>query len=330
VHLVGSVGLDNAQTVFATAGKLLGSCLKRVPDGEPGGRRLWITWQWPLLRANPLLEVDPDGGPTGVGVQQLRIVQGVKRELGYAREARASYQDFLRARERGELAAGARFQVSLPTPFAIVNAFIARRDVAVVLPVYEKAMIGEVAAMCAEIPHRDLAIQWDVCIEMVIWDGRWHVQPFPGMEQVFVEMFSRLSSPVPTDVELGFHLCYGDLDAKHFIEPVDATKMTELANLIVRSVKRPIAFIHMPVPIDRDDDAFFAPLKQLRLGEGTELFLGLVHAKDGVAGTNRRIATAKRHVQRFGIATECGMARARTPAVVEELLKVHAAAAASN
>ena len=335
VHLVGSVGLVSAQTVFATAGKLLGSCLKRVPDGEPGGRRQWITWQWPLLRANPFLEVDPTSGSTGVGVQQLRIGEGVKPEdvhfgeLGYAREARASYQDFTRARERGDIVPTARFQVSLPTPFAIINAFIAQPDAPRVLPAYEQAMLGEIAALCAEIPHRDLAIQWDVCIEMVMWDGRWRVKPFPGMEQMFADMFARLSAPVPDDVELGFHLCYGDLDAKHFIEPLDAGKMTELANLIARSVKRPIAFIHMPVPIARDDDAFFEPLKDLRLPQGTELYLGLVH-RDGVAGTNKRIATAKRHVPSFGIATECGMARARTPGVVEDLLRTHAAAAAAH
>ena len=33
-------------------------------------------------------------------------------------------------------------------------------------------MIAEVAALCRHIPHRDLAIQWDVCNEMVIWDGQ--------------------------------------------------------------------------------------------------------------------------------------------------------------
>ena len=40
VHLVGSVGLDTTEEVFGVAGRLLGPYLKRVPDGEPGGRRL--------------------------------------------------------------------------------------------------------------------------------------------------------------------------------------------------------------------------------------------------------------------------------------------------
>ncbi|MFZ1923003.1 MAG: hypothetical protein WAU57_15340, partial [Xanthobacteraceae bacterium] len=61
VHLVGSIGLDTVDEVFATVGKLLGPHLRRIPDGEVGGRRLWISWQYPLLRASPLLRPDPSG-----------------------------------------------------------------------------------------------------------------------------------------------------------------------------------------------------------------------------------------------------------------------------
>ena len=53
VHLVGSIGLDNVPEIFGTLGKGLGRRLKRVPDGEVGGRRLWVSWQYPLFRANP-------------------------------------------------------------------------------------------------------------------------------------------------------------------------------------------------------------------------------------------------------------------------------------
>src|SRR5437764_13980422 len=49
--------------------------------------------------------------------------------------------------------------------------------------------------------------------------------------------------------------------------------MVELANLIAQYVRRPMAYMHMPVPIDRDDDAFYAPLQGLKLPPGTELYL---------------------------------------------------------
>jgi hypothetical protein len=192
-------------------------------------------------------------------------------------------------------------------------------------------MLREVERICAAIPHNDLAIQWDVCIEMVAWDGRAaNAQQFPGMEQVFGEIFSRLGGAVPADVELGFHLCYGDLDAKHFVQPEDATKMVELANLIARSVPRTVNWMHMPVPMDRTDDAFYAPLTGLKLAPETELYLGLVHAQDGVEGTTRRMAAARKHVSKFGIASECGISRGRDRNLALDFIKTYAGAAATQ
>ena len=103
-----------------------------------------------------------------------------------------------------------------------------------------------------------------------------------------IERMQRLCAAVPDDVELGLHLCYGDFGAKHFVEPKDAAKMVEFANALAKSIPHKLAYIHMPVPIERSDDAFHRPFRDLKLGEGTELFLGLVHAKDGVEGTRAR------------------------------------------
>jgi hypothetical protein len=90
-----------------------------MPDGEPGGRWLWTQWQVPVLRATPCFRrVNPELGPLP---GPLTLADGVSSddvhfgELGYLREARASYQDFLDARERAEPPAAIRFQVSLPT-----------------------------------------------------------------------------------------------------------------------------------------------------------------------------------------------------------------------
>ena len=60
-----------------------------------------------LLRANAYLQMDTSQGLTQAGMfPKLRLADGVKwedihfGELGYAREARASYQDFLDGRSR--------------------------------------------------------------------------------------------------------------------------------------------------------------------------------------------------------------------------------------
>jgi methionine synthase II (cobalamin-independent) len=333
VHLVGAIGLDTVPETFETVGRILGKRLKRVPDGEPGGRRMWIAWQFPLLRANPFLKaVAPAPGASVINFPLMALADDLKpeqlrfSELGYSREAYASYADFKSAKSVGKLPADVRFQVSLPTPYAVVSAFCVRANHAVIEPAYEKAMMREVATICAAIPHDELTIQWDVCPEMIVWDGRLErvKDAFEDPQTEILSRMKRLSMAVPLDVELGFHLCYGDVDAKHFIEPLDSGKLVEFANALVRSVGRPITYIHMPVPIDRTDEAFFQPLANLKLASGTELYLGCVHAADGVDGARRRIDAARKFVAEFGVATECGMGRCKTPEVVGQLLQIHA------
>jgi hypothetical protein len=336
VHLVGSIGLKTVEEVFQTVGRQLGRRLRRIPDGEPGPRRLWVSFQYPLLRASPFLRPDPSGVLRKTsGFPLLCLAEGVSAdelrfgELGYAREARTSYQDFLAARSRGDIAAGVRFQVCLPTPMSVIYAFCTARDVAAIEPAYEAAMLGEVDALCSHIPHADLCIQWDVCHDMILWDGQEQDQ-FPLVNASRAEIaarFARLCASIPQEVELGFHLCYGDFGGKHYFDPVSARHLVDLANAIAAAVPRPIAYIHMPVPLPRASDDFFAPMREFSLSPDTQLYLGLLHASDGVEGAKQRIALAHEYVRHFGVATECGFARARKPQLVRELLALHAAVA---
>jgi hypothetical protein len=50
-HLVGSVPLPDAETVFRTLSSGLGERLRRLPDGETGPSADWIVWQYPVLSA---------------------------------------------------------------------------------------------------------------------------------------------------------------------------------------------------------------------------------------------------------------------------------------
>jgi hypothetical protein len=333
VHLVGSIGLDTVDEVFRTVGSLLGRRLKRVPDGEVGGRRLWISWQYPLLRASPFLRADPGGAkrPT-TGFPLLCLGEGVAGddvrfgELGYAREARASYLDFQSARARGELPAAARFQVCLPTPLAVTSSFCMPADWEAIERAYERAMLRELDTLCRTIPQADLAVQWDVCNEMVLWDGQAPrtVSPSDFSRDDMLDRLERIAAAVPPAAELGIHLCYGDYGGRHMVEPKDAGKMVEFANAIAKLMVRRLDFLHMPVPANRTDEDFYRPFADLNLSPDTEIYLGLVHA-DGPEAVESRMAVARRYVPGFGIATECGMARARTPNFVRNLLGIHAA-----
>ncbi len=335
VHLVGSIGLDNVDEIFRVVGAKLGQRLKRVPDGEVGSRRLWVSFQYPLLRSSPFLRPDPDGGVRATSkFPLLALAQGVTSdeisfgELGYAREARASYLDLLAAKKRGDFPEHVRLQVCLPTPFGVIYAFAAPKDVLAIEKAYERAMIAEVQALCDAIPHKDLSIQWDFCHEMISLDGQpqdWFPSAGATQPEIMARM-QRICAPVPADVELGIHFCYGDFGAKHFIEPKDAGRMVDVANDMVRSVERRIDYIHFPVPVTRTDRAYFEPFRKLALDQKTEVYLGLVHAADGIDGVIARVATAQEIVPQFGIATECGIARARKPDLVHRILDTYAGA----
>ncbi len=131
---------------------------------------------------------------------------------------------------------------------------------------------------------------------------------------------------MPRDVELGFHLCYGDFGHRHFANPPDATTLVRLANLVA-AFDRPIAWLHVPVPLAWTTPRAFAPLRELAIGEAA-LYLGVVHLADGVAGARERLAAAlgalPDDISRIGIATECGWGRRPVDSVVP-LLALHAA-----
>ncbi|HTN79269.1 MAG TPA: hypothetical protein VMK16_06330, partial [Acidimicrobiales bacterium] len=56
-HLVGSVPLPDAESVFRASAAHLGDRLRRVPDGETGARLDWIVWQLHRFMADPQFEV---------------------------------------------------------------------------------------------------------------------------------------------------------------------------------------------------------------------------------------------------------------------------------
>jgi hypothetical protein len=220
-----------------------------------------------------------------------------------------------------------RFQVCLPSPLAPAAAYSAPESFAAVAPAYEAALLADLDEIAAAVPRDELAVQWDVAVEFSTLDGV-GPPPAPEARRAVLDRLVRIGERVPAGVELGYHLCYGDYGHKHFKEPADTGVLVEVANAVAAGLSRPLTWLHLPVPRDRDDAAYFAPLRGLRLAPATELYLGLVHYTDGVAGTRRRLAAAERVAPRaFGIATECGFGR-RPPETVPALLRIHAAVAA--
>src|SRR5437764_944906 len=140
--LVGSVPLEDSGAVFRAASELLGTHLKRIPDGETGVRKQWVAWQYPLLKS-------------------LSFV--------------------------AELRPGVRHH----------------------------------------------------------W--------LPNAEPELMARLVRIGNAVPDGVELGYHLCYGDSTTRHFKEPEDTALLVRVSNTIAAGLTRSLQWIHLPVPIERDD-----------------------------------------------------------------------------
>src|SRR5438034_2351584 len=199
----GSVGLKNSEEVCRTVGRVLGGRMKRIPDGETGPRTSWVSRLRFVLEGNPSFEDDPqevaaggrithptEGTRTWKGSEvivrgappppRLRLKAGARPQelriggLGYPEAAIASYKVLCALRDRGVVPKHLRFQVSLPTTAAFLNAHVVYEHHALVEAIYRAQLFREVVEICEAIRHEDLAIQWDVSTEMGQWEGVRH------------------------------------------------------------------------------------------------------------------------------------------------------------
>jgi hypothetical protein len=247
-------------------------------------------------------------------------------ETGYADMAIESWQVFERLQQAGDIPANIKFQISIPTPIAPTYNNMVPEDRQKLLPPLTEHLLGEVMKIVSALPNDRIAVQWDVCQEVLAWEGYYDQGPIDVHTET-IAVLCAIGDGVPASVELGYHLCYGSPADEHLVQPRDMGVMVEITNAIMGGVKRPIDFIHMPVIRSRTDDAFFAPLDGLQLKPETALYLGLIHYDD-TTGDSARLAAARRHGRVDGIATECGMARG-DPARLPSLLAAHATLATS-
>jgi hypothetical protein len=335
VHLVGSIPLPDAESVFRTVSAAVGPHLARLPDGETGIRKTWIRFLQDVLADNPAIERASDlppfkfvqwDGKVVREIPRLRIKPGAKPQAssfrtGYADMAMESWGLFDRLQQAGVIPAGVKFQISIPTPIAPTYNNMVPADRPALLPALTQSFIGEVAAIAKALPRDRIAIQWDVCQEVLAWEGYYEPGPVDFRTET-IDVLSRIGDAVPIGIDLGYHLCYGSPADEHMVQPKDMGIMVEMVNAITARLKRPIQFFHLPVPKPRTDDAYFAPLTDLERAPQTELYLGLIHHNDA-AGDAARLAAARRYALVDGIGTECGMARG-DPARLPALLAAHA------
>jgi hypothetical protein len=339
VHLIGSVPMPDARTVFETVSAALGPRLRWIPDGETGARIDWVMSFEPVFANHPALELSPDGFQLHANARRNRryrlkhdrsLADLAFDNLGYADIAGDSYAAFADLKRQGKVPAHAKFMITMAPAHSVIWLFLDDSLHAAADPIYNAAVRREIDKIAASLPHDQIAIQFDVASAVFARLERNEPSSYgktkAEMQEAFTKILIDLGNHVPSDIDLLYHLCYGDAGHKHVVEPTDMSDMVEFTNRLVAGLKRPAQLVHMPVPRNRTDEAYFAPLRNLRLPPETELCLGLVHHTDGIEGTRRRLATAEKFVKDFSIATECGFGR-RDPKTIPELLRIHAQAA---
>lgn len=333
VLLTGSVPLYSAEEVIDYCGGGLGDIAVGIPDGEVGDRSMWIIYQaYRILDGHPQLttiqrpQPEYNWRPSGFDDFWLFAIRDGEPlhlgDIGYARTAAQSYNVFRERKAAGVVPASARFQVSLPLPESACSWFFPNPEhLRAGVEAYTAALQREVELVLDTVPHKQLTIQWDTCWEILDVEGAapWTLPGQPPLER-FRTMCHQMSAAIPEAVLLGYHLCYGDLGHKHMKEPDDLVVSVNMSNIAADSSGRRVDFVHMAVPANRNDDAYFAPLRFLR--PGPKAFLGLVHEHDGVDGALRRSDAAAKFLRTFGIATECGWGR-RPAWQVPSLIELH-------
>ncbi|KAK4631726.1 hypothetical protein CLAFUW4_02893 [Fulvia fulva] len=300
IHLVGSIPLPTTKEVFTTITRALpNGLLTRIPDGEVGERCNFITWQGRILAKKDFLlrETFRKGlklDPVHLELSAEEVEDGKKEleawemETEWDRFALASWEVSKESKEEGVVGEEVRFLVCLPSAVTMTSLCVREEFQEIFERVYERALVGVVERLGSVIPRGD-----------DVWKSGRGVPWFDEKERYMVDALARLCDAVGEGVECGVHLCYGD-----------TVLMVGLAEGVLEKVKRRVDYVHVPVPKDRDDGAYFEPLKGLQryVDDGVELSFGLVHADD-LEGTKRRIRAAGKFVSTFSVSTECGLGR---------------------
>jgi hypothetical protein len=326
VHFNGSVNLPDAETVMrAIAGKVPAG-LRRIPDGETGERLGWIRYLLPtFLRTPGIEEVSATGTDYGSRAH-IRLRPGTDPDaitwpdLGYASAYRESFATFRRLRDEGVVPDGVRFQMQYPTPFAPIAAWFVAQDQQRVRASYARALVADLQRLLDELPHELVAVQWDVAIEIGVLErgGSW--------PEVVDGLLSCVEA-IPVDVPVGLHLCYGDYQHRHFVEPTSLALQVELGNAVAGAARRPVSWLSFTVPQDQRQPSYFAPLRELRPETAEELYLALVpyhpdRQEPGTTAAQVQLIDEYLGSRPWGICTECGMGRAE-PQEIPVLLDLH-------
>lgn len=318
--LVGSLPADSTEEAFRAGGELFGDLVFALPDGETGPRQFWAAYEHSHMwapHADTVIVKPPVHPPKHFGdMTVLKLPEG-REDFHVERwpridDAIESYGAFTRLRDEGAIPEGLRFQVSLPFCTSGTTGFRANfaHDFPIIQRAYEDLFAREIERLTAIVPADDLAIQWDVCMEVLDLEGVLTWMDSEGSWDRFAGPTTRITRLIPEEAYVGYHFCYGTFPSWPMHEAKDMELLVRMSNYALEHSGRQVDFLHLAGPKDlrSEDDRFFAPLRGLRASDA-RVFLGIVLPVDGEDGLRRRYATASKYFDDFGVAMYCGFGR---------------------
>ena len=269
----------------------------------------FVQWDGKLVREIPRLRVKP--GAT---------IDPASFDTGYAAMAIESWGVFERLQKAGDIPANVKFQISIPTPIAPTYNNMVPDDRQKLLAALVPHFLGEVEKIAKALPNDRIAIQWDVCQEVLAWENYYDKGPVDFRTET-IDVLTRdrrrragrhraRLSPVlrqPGGRAHGAaegHGHHGRDDQRH-------RRGRQAADPVLSHAGGQGAHRRRLLRAAEGTEA----------RPGTELYLGLIHYNDA-GGNAARLAAARRHARVDGIGTECGMARG-DPARLPALLAAH-------
>ena len=318
-HLIGSLPAPDAESAMRQALEALGDELRYLPDGETGERHHWVIHIIEGMRDHPDLELVADGRWSDYDdLPKFRIRRGhqlfgATLDFGHVAAFRDSWPVFQRLRAGGgrpDLA----FQVGVPGDFDMAMFTLGPASALRHRRPFTEATVREVHEIHA-IGGADVVFQIEVPVELVSV-ARVPARLQPIVARRLAAGITALATAAPAGARFGVHLCLGDMNHKALGRMADVAPAVHLANAIARRwpADRPLEYVHLPFAAAEEppptSEAWYAPLRELRLGSGTRLVAGLVHEEQDLAEQQRLLALVEDLVGHdVDVAAACGLGR---------------------
>jgi hypothetical protein len=347
--LIGSLPFADEEQCMRRALQALGPALLSLPDGEvgekspalPRGTRAdWVLFALQALSADRegwrvVREAvrDADGIPAGYDAVELlkplrspaQVAERVR--FGYDLWVRKSYPVFRRLREEYGLP-GLRFQLGVPTGFAMGFAFASKLDWIRYTGAFNTVIAREINAALDE-AGEDLVVQLEIPPEL--YAAYLLPPPLLGLAELPVK---NILPKIRPGARIGLHLCLGDFHNRALVHPAALDRMVSLANRLAADFTNlhRLEYVHFPLAEAAKppslDPAFYRPLQKVRLPPGARFVAGFVHERRSL-GQNREILGIVEDLRGGPVdaAASCGLGR-RTPEAAQQVLELMARLAA--